>query len=74
MTETSAPEHFKVETDSDNIAWLHFDMAGAGTNVLGIEVLEQLDLHLPILSSIMPSNVRQIERGLQMIMNKGNRN
>lgn len=30
------------------------------------------DLELPILASIMPSNARQIARGVQMIMDKGN--
>jgi GDP-mannose 6-dehydrogenase len=32
-----------------------------------------LDLDLPILNAILPSNERQIERGLQMVLNKGNR-
>ena len=32
-----------------------------------------LDLHLPILNAILPSNDRQIERGLQLIMSKENR-
>lgn len=32
-----------------------------------------LDLNLPILKAILPSNVLQVERGLQMIMGKGNK-
>jgi GDP-mannose 6-dehydrogenase len=32
-----------------------------------------LDLDLPILNAILPSNVLQIERGLRMIMEKGNK-
>jgi GDP-mannose 6-dehydrogenase len=32
-----------------------------------------LDLDLPILNAIMPSNALQVERGLQMIMDKGNK-
>jgi GDP-mannose 6-dehydrogenase len=32
-----------------------------------------LDVETPILNSIMPSNERQIERGLKMIMEKGNK-
>ena len=32
-----------------------------------------LDLDLPILSAILPSNERQIERGLRMILDKGNK-
>jgi GDP-mannose 6-dehydrogenase len=33
-----------------------------------------LDLDLPILNAILPSNERQIERALRMIMDKGNKN
>lgn len=32
-----------------------------------------LDLELPILNAIMPSNERQVEKGLRMIMEKGNK-
>lgn len=32
-----------------------------------------LDIDVPILNAIMPSNERQIERGLRMIIEKGNR-
>jgi GDP-mannose 6-dehydrogenase len=32
-----------------------------------------LDLDLPILNSILPSNIEQIEKGLSMIMEKGNK-
>jgi GDP-mannose 6-dehydrogenase len=32
-----------------------------------------LDLDLPILNAIMPSNALQVERGLQMILDKGNK-
>lgn len=32
-----------------------------------------LDLDLPLINAIVPSNERQIERGLHMIINKGNR-
>ncbi|MGB5259291.1 MAG: 3-hydroxyacyl-CoA dehydrogenase NAD-binding domain-containing protein [Gammaproteobacteria bacterium] len=63
MSET--PEHFRVETDSDNIAWLHFDKADAGTNVLSREVLEQLDLHLQQIAAQCP-------RGLVILSDKTN--
>ena len=33
----------------------------------------KLDLDLPILNSILPSNIEQIEKGLNMIIDKGNR-
>jgi GDP-mannose 6-dehydrogenase len=32
-----------------------------------------LDLDLPLLSSVLPSNERQIERGMKMIVDRGNR-
>jgi GDP-mannose 6-dehydrogenase len=34
---------------------------------------KMLDLDLPILSSILPSNERQVARGVQLVMEKGNR-
>jgi GDP-mannose 6-dehydrogenase len=33
----------------------------------------RLDLELPILNAILPSNERQVEKGLRMIMGKGNK-
>jgi GDP-mannose 6-dehydrogenase len=32
-----------------------------------------LDLEVPVLSAILPSNQRQVERGLQMVLDKGSR-
>jgi 3-hydroxyacyl-CoA dehydrogenase/enoyl-CoA hydratase/3-hydroxybutyryl-CoA epimerase len=54
MTESSTPSHFRVETDDDGIAWLTFDKADAGTNVLSIEVFEQLDKHLQEIAAQSP--------------------
>lgn len=34
---------------------------------------KSMDLDLPILNAILPSNQRQIERGIQMVMEKGNK-
>ena len=65
MTESTAPEHFRIETDQDNIAWLHFDKADAGTNVLSMEVLEALDLHLQQIAAQCP-------RGLVILSDKPN--
>ena len=65
MTDTTAPAHFHVETDSDKIAWLHFDKADSGTNVLSREVLEQLDLHLQEIAAQCP-------RGLVILSDKAN--
>lgn len=60
-----ANTHFKVATDSDNIAWLHFDKADGGTNVLNFEVFEQLDRHLQTLAAECP-------RGLVILSDKPN--
>ena len=57
--------HFHVETDDDNIVWLHFDKADAGTNVLNIEVFEQLDVHLQQIAAQSP-------RGLVILSDKAN--
>ena len=60
-----AHTHFRVETDSDDIAWLHFDKADGGTNVLNFEVFEQLDRHLQTLAADCP-------RGLVILSDKPN--
>jgi 3-hydroxyacyl-CoA dehydrogenase/enoyl-CoA hydratase/3-hydroxybutyryl-CoA epimerase len=65
MADNNAAEHFRIETDSDNIAWLHFDKADAGTNVLSIEVFDQLDLHLQQIAAQCP-------RGLVILSDKTN--
>ncbi len=65
MTETNATTHFHSETDDDNIVWLHFDKADAGTNVLNVEVLEQLDQHLQQIAAQGP-------RGLVILSDKAN--
>jgi len=57
--------NFRVETDADNIAWLHIDKAGAGTNVLGTEVLQELDSHLREIATQNP-------RGLVILSDKKN--
>jgi 3-hydroxyacyl-CoA dehydrogenase/enoyl-CoA hydratase/3-hydroxybutyryl-CoA epimerase len=61
MTET----HFHVETDADNIVWLHFDKADSGTNVLGADVFDQLDQHLQNIAVQCP-------RGLVILSDKSN--
>ena len=57
--------HFRIETDSDNIVWLHFDKADGGTNVLNFEVFEQLDQHLQNIAAQRP-------RGLIILSDKPN--
>jgi 3-hydroxyacyl-CoA dehydrogenase/enoyl-CoA hydratase/3-hydroxybutyryl-CoA epimerase len=65
MTEITATTHFRVETDSDNIAWLHFNKADTSTNVLNAEVFDQLDQHLVQIASQSP-------RGLVILSEKTN--
>ena len=57
--------HFKLETDDDNIAWLTFDKADTGTNVLNAEVFDQLDQQLQSIASQSP-------RGLVILSGKTN--
>jgi 3-hydroxyacyl-CoA dehydrogenase/enoyl-CoA hydratase/3-hydroxybutyryl-CoA epimerase len=57
--------HFRSETDSDNIVWLHFDKADGATNVLNAEVFEQLDDHLQKIAARRP-------RGLVILSDKSN--
>ena len=65
MTETSANAHFRIETDNDNIVWLHFDKADGATNVLNAEVFAQLDQHLQSIAAQRP-------RGLVILSDKDN--
>src|SRR5207302_2205935 len=36
-------QHWKLETDHDNIVWLSFDKKGASANVLSADVMAELD-------------------------------
>ena len=36
-------QHWKLETDGDNIVWLSFDKKGASANVLSADVMAELD-------------------------------
>ena len=51
MENTTENVHFHVETDDDNIVWLHFDKADAGTNVLNVEVFGQLEDQLTTIAA-----------------------
>ncbi|MCG6871726.1 MAG: enoyl-CoA hydratase/isomerase family protein [Gammaproteobacteria bacterium] len=57
--------HWRIETDDDNIAWLHFDHAGGSTNVLSGQVLEALDEVLAELEQLAP-------RGMILVSDKRN--
>ena len=65
MENSTTNNHFRAETDDDNIVWLHFDKADAGTNVLSVEVFEQLDQHLQNIAAQCP-------RGLVILSDKTN--
>jgi 3-hydroxyacyl-CoA dehydrogenase/enoyl-CoA hydratase/3-hydroxybutyryl-CoA epimerase len=65
MENTTNSVHFRTETDDDNIVWLHFDKADAGTNVLSAEVFDQLDQHLQTIATQLP-------RGLVILSDKTN--
>ncbi|MEZ5540731.1 MAG: 3-hydroxyacyl-CoA dehydrogenase NAD-binding domain-containing protein [Pseudomonadota bacterium] len=54
MTDANDPEHFRLEFDADNIAWLSFDKDDSGTNVLNLEVFAQLDRHLQSIAARGP--------------------
>ena len=32
---SSPPQHWRLETDADGVAWLIFDLQGSSTNTLG---------------------------------------
>ncbi|MBC8412419.1 enoyl-CoA hydratase/isomerase family protein [bacterium] len=49
MKNTEQSKHWYTELDKNMIAWLHFDMAGTGTNVLSAEVLNELSEELAVL-------------------------
>lgn len=50
MKDMQSKKHWRLNKDRNDIAWLHFDKADAGANVLSAEVLEELDLILRDLS------------------------
>ena len=65
MENTTKNVHFHAETDDDNIVWLHFNKADAGTNVLNAEVFDQLDQQLQEITARRP-------RGLVILSDKAN--
>ncbi len=49
--------NWRLETDEEGIAWLHFDMAGGGTNVLSSEVFAELTRILDSLHEQPPTGL-----------------
>lgn len=50
-------KHFRVEYDSEKIAWLHFDSAEESANVLSAEVLEEFDQQLVSIAQAHPTGL-----------------
>jgi 3-hydroxyacyl-CoA dehydrogenase / enoyl-CoA hydratase / 3-hydroxybutyryl-CoA epimerase len=65
MDKSTDKRHFSRETDSENIVWLCFDKADAGTNVLSPEVFAELDEQLQAIAAERP-------RGLVILSGKAN--
>jgi 3-hydroxyacyl-CoA dehydrogenase / enoyl-CoA hydratase / 3-hydroxybutyryl-CoA epimerase len=56
--EASGPyRHFKLTRGDDGIAWLLFDRAGASTNTLSADVIEELDTVLAALENQRPAGL-----------------
>ncbi len=58
-----AAPHWHLELDEDNVAWLHFDLAGSGANVLSKAALEELDARIGEIEQAGP-------RGLVILSDK----
>ncbi len=54
---TTMYKHFQLETDDDNIAWLSIDKAGASTNSLGRELVDELEAILDELETERPKGL-----------------
>ena len=65
MEMTPELKHLRIESDADNIAWLHIDRAESATNVLTHEVLDELDRAFRELENQPP-------RGLVILSDKAN--
>ncbi len=50
-------KHWRLERDGNNIAWLHLDKQGTGTNVLSSEVLQELGGILEVLGDHGPEGL-----------------
>ncbi len=54
---TATTDNWRIDTDSDGIAWLTFDKAGASTNVLSGEVMRELGERIDDLEKQAPKAV-----------------
>src|SRR4051812_20279451 len=58
-------QHWKLDLDADNLAWLWFDRAGTGTNTFSSEALRELGQVADHLKAMPP-------RALAILSNKEN--
>ena len=58
-------QHWRIELDSDNICWLHLDMADSSTNVLSKAVLDELN-------TILDEQVQSLPKGIIFVSDKHN--
>src|SRR5713101_4885063 len=54
---TATLRHWKLDTDGEGLVWLTFDRAGASTNSLSSEVLEELRSALSDLAAAPPKGL-----------------
>ncbi|MCU7853444.1 MAG: enoyl-CoA hydratase/isomerase family protein [Candidatus Thiodiazotropha sp. (ex Monitilora ramsayi)] len=50
-------KHLQLETDSQGIAWLHFDHAESAVNILSLEAMQELDETLDELEATLPKGL-----------------
>jgi 3-hydroxyacyl-CoA dehydrogenase/enoyl-CoA hydratase/3-hydroxybutyryl-CoA epimerase len=62
---TTNYKNWKVDTDKDQIAWLHLDKAGSSTNTLSSDVLNELD-------DILNQLLNKPPRGVVLLSDKAN--
>ena len=55
VTQVGSWKHFRLARDTDGVAWLLFDRAGASANTLSAEVLEELDNVINVVESDRPA-------------------
>ena len=54
---SSSPQHWRLETDADGIAWLTFDLQGSSTNTLGSAPMRELNDRLAEIEAARPRAV-----------------
>jgi 3-hydroxyacyl-CoA dehydrogenase/enoyl-CoA hydratase/3-hydroxybutyryl-CoA epimerase len=53
----AAYKHWRIDSDADGLAWLTLDKAGASTNTLSMEVLDEFALVLDELATLRPKGL-----------------